>query len=498
MPNQHQDAIRQAKVERLRQGGRPRLIDLFSGCGGLSLGFNRAGFDIIANVEFDPHAAKAHARNFHADEDRHAVTRDITQVEPEALLASLGLDAIQPDQAADVLIGGPPCQAYTRIGRAKLREIYQHPEAYLNDPRGDLFQRYLHYIEQMKPLAVVMENVPDSLNYGGANIPDEVAETLTREWGYSCRYTLLNAIHYGVPQYRERMILIALAPELNAEPVFPTPTHWEELPDGYQLVRKVLAGITGYNQRQQTLDDLTKTEEGGYLILPPRAPEGASLPPPVTAKQALGGLPPVDPEAQSAGPVPYPNASPLTAYDREMREWPRFEAGPFVQNQITRSQPRDYPIFRAMPWGAQYPDAHRIAVERFEQHLAALGSAAPTVHSPEWEALKKEFVPPYDPTKFPNKWRKMEQDAPARTLMAHLGKDTYSHIHYEHGQARTITVREAARLQSFPDGFWFPASMNAAYRMIGNAVPPLMSYAIARQLRWTMEEAVHQAAFAQQ
>src|SRR5205085_12012744 len=87
---------------------------------------------------------------------------------------------------------------------------------------------------------------------------------------------------------------------------------------------------------------------------------------------------------------------------------------------------------------------------------------------------------PYDPTKFPNKWWKLYADRPVRTLMAHLGKDSYSHIHFDSEQARPITVREAARLQSFPDGFVFKGSMNPAFRQIGNAVPPLMAYALAQ------------------
>ena len=91
--------------------------------------------------------------------------------------------------------------------------------------------------------------------------------------------------------------------------------------------------------------------------------------------------------------------------------------------------------------------------------------------SGEYDALRKAFVPPYDPGKFPNKWWKLRADMPSRTLMAHIGKDTYSHIHYDAAQARTISVREAARLQSFPDGFLFEGTMNPAFRQIGNAVP---------------------------
>src|SRR5207248_6889734 len=113
-------------------------------------------------------------------------------------------------------------------------------------------------------------------------------------------------------------------------------------------------------------------------------------------------------------------------------------------------------------------------LERLGQPIAK-GSAA-------YRRLRDSIVPPYDPAKFPNKWRKMEPDRPARTLMAHLGKDSYSHIHYDSKQARTISVREAARLQSFPDGFSFCGTMNPAFRQIGNAVPPLMAKAIATQM----------------
>jgi DNA (cytosine-5)-methyltransferase 1 len=116
--------------------------------------------------------------------------------------------------------------------------------------------------------------------------------------------------------------------------------------------------------------------------------------------------------------------------------------------------------------------------------LSSIGSRQrPADGSEEWKALKATFVPPYDVGKFPNKWRKMEASTPARTLLAHLGKDGYSHIHYDSRQARPISVREAARLQSFPDGFRFAGTMNPAFRQIGNAVPPLLAKAVASTLR---------------
>jgi DNA (cytosine-5)-methyltransferase 1 len=103
--------------------------------------------------------------------------------------------------------------------------------------------------------------------------------------------------------------------------------------------------------------------------------------------------------------------------------------------------------------------------------------------TPAWQDLRRCIVPPYRVDGFPNKWWKLHPDQPSRTLMAHLGKDSYSHIHFDDYQARTISIREAARLQSFPDGFVFAGSMNAGFRQIGNAVPPLLALGLGELLR---------------
>jgi len=159
-----------------------------------------------------------------------------------------------------------------------------------------------------------------------------------------------------------------------------------------------------------------------------------------------------------------------------MRCWPRFAAGEGVYDHVIRALPRDGPIFRAMRPGAEYPEAHATARALAALEAARLGLREGT---PDHAALFARMVPPYDVGKFPNRWWKLEPDQPVRTLMAHIGKDTYSHIHWDAAQARTISVREAARLQSFPDGFVFEGTMNPAFRQIGNAVAPLMAAAIA-------------------
>ena len=171
-----------------------------------------------------------------------------------------------------------------------------------------------------------------------------------------------------------------------------------------------------------------------------------------------------------------------------MRAWPGFEAGEYLMDHVIRYLPRDYDLFARLNPGDQYPEAWRHANEMFAERLATLRrkDEAPREGTAGYKRLRDSIVPSYDPGKFPNKWRKMWRDQPARTLMAHLGKDSYSHIHYDSDQARTISVREAARLQSFPDGFRFCGTMNPAFRQIGNAVPPLM----ARALAVTMMKAV--------
>lgn len=477
--------IRQ-KIQRLGAGARARVLDLFSGCGGISLGFQAAGYEIVAAIENDPDAARSHGLNFHHGEDRHSIARDITATSPDELAAALGLG---PASAAfDVIVGGPPCQAFARVGRSKLREIAEHPEAFRHDPRARLYIEYLTYVEACAPLAVVMENVPDMLNHGGHNLAAEIGEILAGK-GYVVRYTLLNAAFYGVPQMRERMILVAIREEIANDVEFPAPTHWIDLPSGYQGSRAVALKLA-------TGSDLLSGRTAGSAYK--AAPEADdSLPPAITTEQAIGDLPEIlARELLAAGQLrrgtrrldamlPYGGHNNQNEYVMAMRTWPGFEGVAHLRDHVIRYLPRDYRIFAGLQPGDQYPEAHRHALSLFEAELDRLETEGrrPANGSEQWHALKAAFVPPYDAGKFPNKWRKMEAGTPARTLLAHLGKDGYSHIHYDSRQARPISVREAARLQSFPDGFRFAGTMNPAFRQIGNAVPPLLARAVAQTLR---------------
>lgn len=462
-------AIRK-KLDRLAKGQKPRVLDLFSGCGGLSLGFQTAGCSIEAAIEIDELAAKSHALNFHASDPRHAKARDILALEPDDLTAELGLGSAE--HAFDIIVGGPPCQAYARVGRAKLREIAEHPEAFKVDARANLYLRYLHYVERTKPLALLMENVPDIMNFGGHNVAQEIAEAL-EALGYKSKYTLLNAAYFGVPQLRDRVFLIAYRKELLAEVEFPKPERFVNLPSGYAGTRAVAFKL---------IDMLSGTN------FHPEPQSDTSLPYAVTTKEALGDLPPITLHLEGKLKrgarrfdelIAYGRGSRLSAYAKLMREWPGFESDQGVMDHVIRYLPRDTFIFREMNHGDEYPAAHATAVKLFEKEAKRLERGGQKLSSKQREDLFRKMVPPYPVKSFPNRWWKLRPDQPSRTLMAHIGKDTYSHIHFDSAQGRTISVREAARLQSFPDGFVFCGTMNPAFRQIGNAVPPVMAWRLA-------------------
>lgn len=466
-------------------------MDLFAGCGGISLGFLTAGFQPVASVEIDSHAALSHGANFAAhslggDRPSHHVARDVTKEDPASIFAELGISGAVEDQI-DVLVGGPPCQAFARVGRAKLREQAHRRseetanEAFLVDGRVDLWQRYVHYIRMTKPVALLMENVPDILNHGGKNVAELVAKSLSDE-GYDVAYSLLNASWYGVPQTRERMILIGFHRDTGIKPAFPKPTHHVNLPPGYQGTK---------NSARQVI----KKEGSNHhrFVADPHS----SLPPATTAREALADLPPIYALDQfnrgelrrgTKNPmesVRYTTKNPSTSYSRLMREWHGFVTAESTTGHVIRYLPRDFKIFAEISEGWEYPQIHAYVEEKIAEWLKARKrhGLSTDARTSEVRDFIKLWRIPYDPSKFSNKWWKLDSQKPVRTLLAHLGKDSYSHIHYDSNQARTISVREAARLQSFPDGFVFKGSMNPALKQIGNAVPALFSYAIAVSIR---------------
>lgn len=414
-------SVYQEKLQRIYAGGTPRVLDLFAGAGGLSLGFKTAGFQIIGAVEKDPKAAMTHAMNFFGwrpdhEPNAHSEARDITSVDPKRLLQELGYD--NPEQTVDVIIGGPPCQAYARVGRAKLREVEAHPEAYLQDARGNLYLRFLDYVKQLKPLIVLMENVPDALNYGGHNIGEETCEVLS-EIGYQCAYTLLNSAFYGVPQIRERMFILAYAREIQSDIQFPNPTHWIDLPVGYQLARKTaLKSVNGNGQKPLFPSE---NEQLPMYYIENQTPS-EDLPSAVSVSEALGDLPPIyalelhhrgelKRGARDLGEQHSYVLNEPGQYALLMRNWPGFENDVTVSAHVIRYLPRDYRTFRDMRPGDEYPQALEVAKQIFYEELQQHSNGTQLAESsPEYQDLWSQIVPPYKADKFPNKWWKLKPD----------------------------------------------------------------------------------------
>ena len=312
----------------------------------------------------------------------------------------------------------------------------------------------------------------------------EIAEALA-DLGYDAKYSLINSAFHGVPQMRDRVFLMAYRRELGVDIQFPKARHHMVLPSGYDGTRSValklidLFGASGFEP----------ADHGDHR-----------LPGPTSCAAAIGDLPPITLHLEGKLKrgarrldelITYDKSRPLSPYARLMRGWPGFESAEGVWDHVIRALPRDAATFREMPNGAEYPAAHATAMAIWQRQVDETEKKRRRkLTADEQAALKKEIVPPYPVGSFPNRWWKLRPDFPSRTLMAHIGKDTYSHIHYDSAQARVISVREAARLQSFPDGFRFCGTMNPAFRQIGNAVPPLMAKRLAVQMLETLAAAM--------
>lgn len=440
----------------------PKIIDLFSGCGGLTLGFEKAGFDIVAGIELMQAACQTITYNldYRYGRSQTHICGDIRDIDPQVFRE-------KTENENCIVIGGPPCQAYSIAGRAKLRSLGED-RIITRDSRGYLYQDFLRFVYELNASAVVMENVPESTNFGGTNIPEVVCESL-EEHGFNACWTILNAADFGVPQIRERVFVMGVRSDLGIEIKLPVPTHFSE--EGYQPAN------------QKRLNSFSKLK---HFIIPNSTQDAVS--PWVTVGEAFSDLPVLFPSSDSKYRLVKLNeeldykCGPQNAYQRKMRNWYGMESLCSSANAF-RNTRRDFPIFEKMKQGDNYINASKIADDLFETEAKVFGFKP---GSPEYIKLRKKMVPVYDRDKFERKWVKLSENRPSHTLVAHLSKDTYSHIHPV--EPRGISVREAARIQSFPDDFFFDCSMSDAFEQIGNAVPPLLSLAVANSVAEAFKE----------
>jgi DNA (cytosine-5)-methyltransferase 1 len=381
------------------------VIELFSGAGGFTWGWKRAGFRPIAAVEIDSAAARTHEMNFH-DGSTLTLNRDLNRFTPSDLESLVGRRTTR----LLAVTGGPPCQGWSKVGRGKLRSLQGGAETLLTDPRNSLYRCFVDYVAHFRSPIFVMENVPGMLNLEGKNIAEEVATNFA-DVGYRTTFAIVNARWFGVPQDRLRLIFLGVRSDLTL-----------------QLEARDL----------RTFGPEFRTKIG--------------LPGETSLRQAIGDLPPV-PHGMREDPQLYRRgAGRISRFADLMRRG----ANGLVMDHVCREHnEQDLEAFACMPEGGIYVDL-----------------------PPELKRYRDDI--------FPDKYRKLRWDAVSGTITAHLAKDCYTHIHP--AQQRTISIREAARLQSFPDSFRFFGNMGDRFRQIGNAVPPFMAWGIAAYIQERLSE----------
>lgn len=389
------------------------FIDLFAGCGGLSEGFYRQGFEALAHVEINHWACESLRARMHyygyKNIENEVIEYDITA---DDIVEKL--DNAVKGRTVDIIIGGPPCQAYSTAGRVR------DGKKMASDARNYLFESYVRILEHYKPKFFVFENVTGLLSarVNGDLIFPKVLEALGHNYRVIGDPDILvhNTADYGVPQLRKRVIIMGVRNDIDK--------------DVLQLYNDVVK--THYNPETPEVERKNRERY-------------------VDVKAAIGDLPPVEPgHDASSSCFDYPCNNPflerigkpgvhplLDHVARKHNDLDRERFQVMIHNHWTFGQLR-----REMP---QYEHAHARA--------------------------------------FDNSYVVQWWDLPSKTILAHIHKDGFQFIHPDEVQKRTFTVREAARIQSFPDDFEFKGSRGEKYKQIGNAVPPLFAEALAKSIK---------------
>lgn len=338
--------------------GSKTVMDLFCGCGGLSLGFEMADYHVKLAIDNWEDALVTYRHNHH---NTQTYNGDLLNLDPADMKKKFRLSHI------DVIVGGPPCQGFSVAGKR-----------IIDDDRNKLYKSFVRFVEYFHPNAFVMENVPNILSIGGGAVKEAIIRDFEKI-GYTVSYKVLMASDYGVPQNRRRAIFVGLKDKLF---VFPT----------------------------------------------------KSIDLPVTTKEALSDLP----EESIVDGEPYP-ISPMSNYQRMMRQ----RANGLFNHQISIHTEETRRIIAMVPDGGNYKDLPESMWSLRKVHIA---------------------------------WTRMNSQKPCFTI------DTGHRHHFHYKFNRIPTVRESARIQSFPDNFVFLGSKTSQYKQVGNAVPPYMSFALAKQI----------------
>ena len=407
-------------------------IDLFAGAGGLSEGFTSIGFNPIAHVEMNYDACqtlKTRAvyyylkQNGNLDEYKKYLCGEISKDElyglvPEIVLKSVIhqtmstenmpelfelIDDLKTEQhinQVDLIVGGPPCQAYSLVGRAVKSDNM------VGDPRNYLYKLYIEVLKKYTPTMFVFENVPGLLTANGGQYFEDMKKAF-KAAGYTIDHAVLNAKSFDVLQDRRRVILIGWKKDLH----YKYPSFVEKTP-AYKVA--------------DLLSDLPKIQSG---------------------------------ESNNSYATKKFSAYLETTGIRKKDD--------ILTWHVARSHiSRDRKIYKEVIT-AWVKDKKRI----------------------KYTDLPEELCTHRNRTAFLDRFKVVALDLPTcHTMMAHISKDGHYFIHPDIDQARSITVREAARIQSFPDDFYFEGSRTAAFTQVGNAVPPLMARGIAEKIKEMLEK----------
>lgn len=335
------------------------VIDLFCGCGGLSLGFEKAGFNVLLGVDVWEDALMTYRHNH---KNPNTLCGDLYTLTPEEVADKINHERI------DVIIGGPPCQGFSVAGKR-----------IVEDKRNELYKSFVRMVAHFKPKTFVMENVPNILSLGEGIIRDSIVNDFS-DLGYKVVYKVLLASDYGVPQNRRRAIFVGMLNGSEFDFNIPVVEH------------KVTCG--------EALSDL---------------PENSI---------SEGGDYPIDAE-------------------NDYQVLIRANSKGVHNHEITIHNEQTQRIISMVPDGGNYKDLPQELQGTRKVHIA---------------------------------WTRLNSQRPSITI------DTGHRHHFHYKWNRVPTVRECARIQSFPDDFIFLKSRTSQYKQVGNAVPPLMAEAIAKQL----------------
>lgn len=341
-----------------------KVLDLFCGCGGLSLGFENAGFEIVVGIDNWEDAIKTFKKNH---KNSQVILTDLNRISAKEIIGKNDIANI------DIIIGGPPCQGLSIAGK---RDV--------NDNRNSLYLKYIDFLKILKPKVFVMENVPNLASIESGKLFNKIIQEFNKV-GYQVKHKILSAQFYGVPQIRKRIFLVGTLNENN----FSFPTEKD---------------IIVSNQI---------TSEAAISDLPNNSIEDGAI---------------LDTKIYSA-------------YQKRMRT----ESKNVIYNhQITDHTEKTKNIIALVPDGGNYKD--------LPKHL---------------QNTRKVNIA----------WTRLNSRKPSFTI------DTGHNHHFHYKFNRVPTVRESARLQSFPDSFRFMGNKTSQLKQVGNAVPPLLSKTIARKIK---------------